>query len=100
VQDIVARLRAADVPCAEVRSPQQAIDSPQLRARGMVQALLAPDGRDTGICAAGLPIKLSRSTAAYERPAPAPGADTAALLRERLGLDEGELARLRADGIV
>lgn len=100
VQDIVARLRAADVPCAEVRTPQEALDSPQLRARGMVQALLAPDGRDTGICAANLPIKLNRSTAGHERPAPAPGADTAALLRERLGLDEGELARLRADGIV
>lgn len=100
VKEVVERLRAADVPCAEVRTPKEAIDSPQLRARGMVQALLAPDGRDTGIAAAGLPIKLSRSTAGHDRPAPAPGADTAALLKERLGLDERELARLRADGIV
>jgi crotonobetainyl-CoA:carnitine CoA-transferase CaiB-like acyl-CoA transferase len=99
-QEIVERLRAADVPCAEVRTPQQAIDSPQLRARDMVRPLLAPDGRDTGIAAAGLPIWFSRSDAGHDRPAPAPGADTAAVLKARLGLDERELERLKADGIV
>jgi len=99
-REIVEQLRAADVPCAEVRTPKEAIDSPQLRARGMVQPLPAPDGRDTGIAAANLPIRFSRSHAGHDRPAPVPGADTAAVLKERVGLDEGELARLKADGIV
>ena len=99
-RDIVEQLRAADVPCAEVRTPKEAIGSAQLGARGMVQPLLAPDGRDTDVAAAGMPLKFSRSHAGHDQPAPVPGADTAAVLKERLGLDERELARLQADGIV
>lgn len=100
VREAIERLRAADVPCGAVRSATQAIAWEQLKSRGMVQALKRPDGANAGAAAAGMPLKFSRSHAGHDQPAPAPGADTAAVMKERLGLDERELARLQADGIV
>lgn len=96
VAAIVEALSRFDVPCAPVRTPREAIEWPQLRARGMVQPLETVEGDDTGVAAAGFPLKFSRSHAAHDAPAPAPGRDTAAVL----GLTEEELRALRARGIV
>jgi formyl-CoA transferase len=96
VADIVAALRARDVPCSPVRTPREAIDWPHLRARGMVQPLQTVRGEDTEVVAAGLPLKFSRSRAAHDAPAPVPGRDTAAVL----GLTEHEFRALRGRGVV
>jgi len=98
--DLVARLGRFDVACSPVRSPQELIDWPHLKARGMVGALALPDGTASGVAAAGFPLKFSRSPAGHDQPAPAPGAHTDAVLRERLGLDADRLAGLRRDGII
>ena len=100
VAEAVAQLRAADVPCSAVRTPQEAIAWPQLRARGMVQPLRRPDGEDTGVAAAGMPLKFSRAAGDHDRPAPVPGAHTAEILERFLGLDAAQVARLRAEGVV
>jgi crotonobetainyl-CoA:carnitine CoA-transferase CaiB-like acyl-CoA transferase len=47
-----------------------------------------------------MPLKFSRSDAGHEKPAPAPGAHTAAVLQRLLGLGADEVSRLRSDGIV
>jgi formyl-CoA transferase len=96
VADIVAALRVHDVPCAPVRTPREAIDWPQLRARGMVQPLKTVEGESTEAVAAGFPLKFSRSRAAHDTPAPVPGHDTA----EVLGIAEDEFRALRARGVV
>jgi crotonobetainyl-CoA:carnitine CoA-transferase CaiB-like acyl-CoA transferase len=100
VNEAIARLRAADVPCAAVRTPQEAIRWPQLHARDMVRPLRRPDGQATSMAAAGMPLKFSDSLAHHDQPAPVPGAHTAEILERFLGLDAQEIAALRADGIV
>lgn len=49
---------------------------------------------------AGLPAEFSAATRVPARRAPALGEDTEAVLREVLGLDGAELARLRADRVI
>lgn len=100
VREAIERLRAADVPCGAVRTAQEAIAWGQLAARNMVQALRRPDGTPAGVAAAGMPLKFGRSDAGHEKPAPAPGEHTAAVLQQLLGLGADEIARLKADGIV
>jgi crotonobetainyl-CoA:carnitine CoA-transferase CaiB-like acyl-CoA transferase len=100
VAEIVEAMRVADVPCAPVRTPREAIDWPHLRARGMVTPLRRTDGRETRVAAAGFPLKFSRSPAAHDAPAPVPGAHTEAVLHEWLGLDAQHVGALRARGVV
>lgn len=100
VDEVVAMLRAADVPCSPVRRPIEAIEWPHLRERGMVQTLLAPDGAPTAALAAGLPLRFSRSDAGHARPAPVPGAHTGEILARLLGLSAEEIAALEKKGVV
>jgi crotonobetainyl-CoA:carnitine CoA-transferase CaiB-like acyl-CoA transferase len=44
----------------------------------------------------GVPFKMSATPGAVRRPAPRLGEHTDEVLRERLGLDDREIARLRA----
>lgn len=100
VSEAMRALRAADVPCGIVRTPAEAIASPQLSARGMVQPLRRPDGAATALATAGMPLKFSRSAAHHDDAAPVPGAHTAEILQRFLGLGAGELASLKADGVI
>jgi CoA:oxalate CoA-transferase len=100
VAEIVAQLGAADVPCSPVRTPEEAIAWPHLRERGMVRPLRQPDGSETEVVAADLPLKFSRSDASHERPAPQPGAHTGEVLRRYLRLGDDEIAALGRDGVV
>ena len=100
VGEVVRRLNEADVACSAVRTPEEAIAWPQLRQRGMVQALRTPAGEETGAVAADLPLAFGRSPAAHDRPAPEPGAHTAEVLEQILGIDGDALADLRRDGVI
>jgi formyl-CoA transferase len=100
VSEAMQALRAADVPCGIVRTPAEAIASPQLAARGMVQRLRRPDGAATALAAAGMPLKFSRSAAQHEDRAPVPGAHTAEILQRFLGLNGEELASLKAAAVI
>lgn len=100
VADIVAALEQADVACAPVRTPKEAIDWPHLRARGMVGRLRTAEGRETGIAAAGFPLKFSRSEANHDTPAPRPGEDTAEVFATYLHMSAEEFAALRRRGIL
>jgi crotonobetainyl-CoA:carnitine CoA-transferase CaiB-like acyl-CoA transferase len=100
VAEIVAQLRDADVPCSPVRSPEEAIAWPHLRARGMVRPLLQPDGAPTDVVAADLPIRYSRSETGHARPAPRPGAHTAEVLTRLLGLSAEEIVALARRGAI
>ena len=55
VDEIVATLRAADVPCSPVRRPIEAVAWPHLRARALVRPLLAPGVAPTRGAPAVLP---------------------------------------------
>jgi crotonobetainyl-CoA:carnitine CoA-transferase CaiB-like acyl-CoA transferase len=93
----LARCEAAGVPAGPIYSVPEALDDAHARARGMVQELTHPQaGVVKGL---GNPVKMSRTPPRMARAAPAPGADTDAILRE-LGLGAGEIATLRAEGVV
>ncbi len=97
-EDAVARLLAIGIPAGPVRSPYAARRDPHLAARGVLVPLRHPDlPEPTPYLGPALPIRFSRASAATA-PAEPLGASTEAVLRELLGADDAELARLRAAG--
>jgi crotonobetainyl-CoA:carnitine CoA-transferase CaiB-like acyl-CoA transferase len=90
----LAILEAADIPCGPVNTVADAVQDPQVLARG--QIVEAPPG---GARFAGVPIHTTSHHPGGERPAPRLGEHTDEILEE-LGLAAEEIARLRADGVV
>jgi crotonobetainyl-CoA:carnitine CoA-transferase CaiB-like acyl-CoA transferase len=95
---LVERLLAAGVPAAPVIHPSELARNPQIRARGFLEAVAHPVTGKHEL--PGLPMRFSGMTRWYRTPAPTLGEHTAAVLHELLGLDDAELARLRADGTI
>jgi formyl-CoA transferase len=96
--DAVARLLALGIPAGPVRSPYAAPRDPHVAHRGALVRLRHPGrGEPTPFLGPALPIRFSRA-GADATPAEPLGASTDAVLRELLGLDAGEIARLRAAG--
>jgi crotonobetainyl-CoA:carnitine CoA-transferase CaiB-like acyl-CoA transferase len=94
----LASLEVAQVPCGPINDLAAVFAEPQVRHRGLRVDLPHPlAGHAPGVAN---PVRFSRSAIEYERSAPVLGADTAAVLRERLGLGEPTLADLAARGII
>lgn len=96
--DLIARLEAATVPCGPINGVADVFADPHLTAIGTTVPTHRPDG--TEIPTVAYPARLSASPAAYRSAPPRLGADTEAVLQERLGLDVAAIARLRADGVL
>ncbi len=94
----VARLGAESIPVATVNSLAQVVADPQIRHRGMVTELAAPDGRHARVM--GNPIALADAAAAPIRFPPRLGEDTAEVLAEVLGLSTSEIEEFRRKGAV
>ncbi|MBS0377830.1 MAG: CoA transferase [Proteobacteria bacterium] len=95
-QQWLTRLAAVGVPCGPINDIAQAFAEPQVVHRQMrfelphPKAGLVPQVRQ--------PARFSRSAIEYRRAPPLLGEHTTEVLRERLGLTEAELARLRDSG--
>ena len=94
----VEDLLAADVPCAPVNDIPAALADPQAQARAMVQTIPRADGPPLRLV--GPAPKLSATPAAIRSAPPRHGQHTDAVLRELLGYDEGQIARLRDVGAI
>ncbi len=92
--DLIGLLEAAGVPCGPINTIDQVFEHPQAIDRGAVVLQGRPD-IPSGLSTVANPIRLSASPISYDRPPPSLGADTEAVLRAHLGLDETEIERLR-----
>jgi crotonobetainyl-CoA:carnitine CoA-transferase CaiB-like acyl-CoA transferase len=91
-----ARMRAAGVPCGQVRTVGEAIRSPEARERGIVTRI--PHDTLGWVPNVNLPIRYSRTPIVDPVAAPAVGQHTEAVLRELLGYGDERLARLAEAG--
>jgi crotonobetainyl-CoA:carnitine CoA-transferase CaiB-like acyl-CoA transferase len=92
-------LCARGIPAAPVLSAARLGFNPHLRARGFFETVTHPVVGTHEYPT--LPLRLAAHPERwYERPAPTLGEHTAAVLRELLGIDDREIARLGADGII
>jgi crotonobetainyl-CoA:carnitine CoA-transferase CaiB-like acyl-CoA transferase len=91
-----SRMRAAGVPCGQVRSVGEAIRSPEAKERGLVTRI--PHDTVGWVPNVNLPIRYSRTPIVDPIAAPAVGQHTEDVLREVLGYDDDRLGRLAAAG--
>ena len=91
----VAELRAAEIPCGEVRVLDEVLSDPHVEAEGLVADVEHPAiGRYRGL---GTPIRFGDTPSDPTRPSPAFAAHTTAVLDE-LGVSPDEIARLVRSG--
>ncbi|MEM7252843.1 MAG: CaiB/BaiF CoA-transferase family protein [Pseudomonadota bacterium] len=96
--ELCAELEAAQIPICPIYSPDEALDSPQATARGLVWDVAHPTEGSIPLLA----NPLGRSGLVREQRTPSPsriGGDSEAILRE-LGFDSSDYERLRKDGVV
>jgi len=96
--DWVALLGAESIPVATVNSLAEMAADPQIRHRGMVTELFAPDGRHARVM--GNPIALADAAPAEARFPPRLGENAAEVLGAVLGLSRGEIDDLVTRGVV
>jgi crotonobetainyl-CoA:carnitine CoA-transferase CaiB-like acyl-CoA transferase len=89
----VEALLAADVPCAPVNDIPAALADPQAQARGMVCEIPVAGGPPARMV--GPAPKLSATPAAIRSAPPRHGEHTEEVLRQLLGYDKTQIARLR-----
>ena len=94
----LATLEVAQVPCGPINDLAQVFAEPQVRHRGLRLDLPHPTaGTTPGV---RNPVRFSRTAVEYERAPPPLGADTAAELKARLGIDDAVLADLAARRVI
>ena len=93
----VSALEAAGVPCGPINTLADVFADPQIQARGMQRAMQR-DGATVQLVAN--PVRMSATPPTYRRAPPRLGADTRDVLRERLGLSDGEIDLLESGGVI
>ena len=91
------KLKAVGVPCGRINTVAQALADPHTQARRMVETV--PHATIGDLKMLGIPFKLSDTPAAVRRPPPLLGEHTDEVLAE-LGMDTGEIAKLREEKVV
>ena len=96
--EIFARLKAARVPCAPVRTAPEVMADKHMHERGMLQEIDHPElGR---ITLPTTPLRLHGLATAAAGPSPKIGQHNAEIYGGWLGLTEAELAALREEGAI
>jgi crotonobetainyl-CoA:carnitine CoA-transferase CaiB-like acyl-CoA transferase len=93
-----AILVPAGIPAGAINTIDRLVDHPQVVARGALVACAHPAAKHLRVV--GPAVRMSGTPGAVRTPAPLLGEHTAAVLRERLGLDDRELADLRRRGVI
>ena len=99
--EVVARLSAAGVPVAPVRTPQQAVADERVTGREETLPVEHPTlGQFPGLRTSGVPFRLAGAGVGFTRPAPRLGEHTAQVLTEVAGYTAEQLAALQQTGVV
>ena len=99
--EIAEQLAAQGVPVAPIRSPIEALTDPRVCAREETLPVQHPVlGEVEGLRTTGIPLRMHQSQVGFQRPAPALGEHTEAVLEGLLGYDTAQIERLRADGVI
>lgn len=91
-------MEAIGVPCAPINDLAGVVADPQVRERGMVTKVRHPELGEIPLL--GNPLRMSAAPIRYEMPPPLLGEHTDQVLRRLVGLDEGQLEKLKALGVV
>lgn len=95
---LIAAMDAAKLPGGKVNSVPEIMADPHIAARGLIHSLDRADG--TPVRFPGYPSQLSATPATYRHPPPLSGQDTAAVLRDLLGMDDDAISGLAASGVI
>jgi formyl-CoA transferase len=93
-------LSAAGLAAGPCLTDEEVVRDPHVAARHMLVEMPRVDGVEQPVLIPGNPVKLSKVAEGPERRVPWLGEDTDRVLREELSLDDAELARLRAEGVI
>jgi CoA:oxalate CoA-transferase len=85
---------------APVYNIAEAIDDPQIQARGMIVELPVPGPEERRVRVPKVPVRLSRTMPVVDRPAPFVGEDTREVLEKVLALSAEEIAGLESGGVI
>lgn len=96
--EAVATLERAGIPAGPVYTPQQALDDPQVRAMGFLEAVTGYPGLGRPAPVASLPVKLSATPGTIRTPPPRAGEHSDEILAS-LGFTPEEIAALHASGV-
>ncbi|AVJ28910.1 CaiB/BaiF CoA transferase family protein [Achromobacter spanius] len=94
----LATVRAAGIPAGAVRSVNEALDAPEISARGLVAD--TPDARHGTLRLLRSPLRLAGTPPREPAAPPRLGEHTTQVLSRVLALDEAALERLRAQGAI
>ena len=98
IDDWMQTLAEAGIPCGRVRTVAEALEHPQVAARGLLLDLDHPRaGRGRYV---GSPLAISGADRGSRRPPPLLGQHTGEVLAEWLGLTPAEVGELRRGGVV
>ena len=94
----VERLLAAGIPAGPINTIAQALEDPHTVERGMVEEMQIDDA--TAVKMLKSPLNLSETPPVNRLPPPRHGEHTREILRDVVGLPEGTIRQMQADGIV
>jgi formyl-CoA transferase len=98
LEPLLDALERESVPAGKVNSIADVVADPHVQARGNVVRAVLASGRE--FLTSGVVPKLSETPGSIEFVAPALGAHTDVVLRERLGMSDDEIAALHRERIV
>ena len=94
----MTELAKAGVPCGPINSLEEVFADPQVQARSMCQ--MVEHSAAGAVPLVGTPMKFSVTPAGSLQAPPLLGEHTALVLEELLGMNGGEIASLRAAGVI
>ena len=97
-QEIMEQCTAADITCGAVKDVEELLTDPHLRERGMLQDIIHPTAGKMAVL--GSPWRLNDEHPPIDSPSPSLGQHNDLIYGKLLGLPEGEIQKLREQGVI